>query len=393
MLTDAVLKRKAVTKDKPWKLRDGRGLYLLIRPSGSKSWQYDYRLHGKRKTIAFGTYPDVTLQMARERLQAARTHVAASLDPVRTRQAERHATDGLVRSFETVAREWFTKQVPTISPKTITRNLWLLEKRVFPLIGSNPIGVLTPRQVLVAMQAIEDRGTAYTAHRTKQLCSAVFRYAVAHGWAERDITADLRGALTPVKPEHRAAITEPKQIGQLLRAIDGLTDTPRICAALKLAALLFVRPGELRRAEWSEIDLPSKIWRIPAEKMKLRREHLVPLASQAVAILDSLPRDSIYVFPSARTDKRPMSEDALNAGLRRMGYGTDVCTAHGFRSMARTVLAEVLNVDPYHIEAQLAHAAPGPLGRAYDRAVYLPQRALMMQRWADYLDTLRASRA
>lgn len=380
MLNDAKI-RAAKPTGARYLLSDGRGLYLLIDPSGGKWWRFIYKRRGKQRTLSLGVYPDVTLAKAREKLDDARRLVKGLKTP--------SANQG--HSLESVSREWIAKQQPAVAPSTYTRNLWLFEKRVFPLIGDLPIGQLGPRDVLRVIQALETKGTGYTAHRTKQLIGQVLRYAVAHGWAERDITADLRGALAPVTVAHFPAITDPAKVGALLRAIDGL-DSPLVRCALQLAALTFVRPGELRTAAWAEIDLPACSWRIPAAKMKQRQPHLVPLSRQAVAVLTAahgLTRQWEWVFPAIRTPRRPMSDGTLNAALRRLGYGAHEMTAHGFRAMARTLLAEALHADPYIIEVQLAHAAPGPLGAAYNRALYLPQRVSLMQQWADYLDTLR----
>lgn len=392
MLTDRAI-RSLKPGDKPEKHGDARGLYLHVQPSGAKWWRFDYRHGGKRKRISFGVYDDVTLADARDKLQEARNLLAKGIDPSEVRQqAKLLAKRG--QSFETVAREWFGKQ--TISPATKKKILWHMNTCLFPSFGSTAVDKLTPGQVLKMAQKWESREKHETAHRAKQITGQILRYAVATGRASRDVTADLRGALTPVPTEHYPAITEPAKIGALLRAIDGMEDTPVVSAALKFAALVFVRPGELRKAEWDEFDLKAAVWRIPAARMKMRDAHLVPLSTQAVALLTDLYQwtgDGMYVFPSVRTKRRPMSDGTVNAALRRLGYDSGTMTAHGFRAMARTVLAEVLHFDPFIIEAQLAHVAPGPLGSAYNRAAYLKQRTAMLQAWADWLDTVRTAKA
>jgi len=392
MLTDTAI-RKAKQGDKPAKLADGGGLYLLLRPDGARWWRWDYRrpVTGKRNTLSLGTYPETGLAEARSRHGEARKALAAGIDPGEQRKAEKAA--GLERagnSFEVVAREWLAKQawVPGYRDKV---EAWLVND-VLPYIGGKPVAEVNAPDFLRVARRIEERGAVESAHRILQNCGQVMRYAIATGRAERNPVADLKGALTTAEGRHHAAITDPLALGGLLRAIEGYSGDPVTRAALKLAGLLFVRPGELRHAEWEEIDLDKAEWNIPAGKMKMRQPHLVPLCDQAVAILRELhplTGRGQYVFPGGRSAKRPMSDNAINAALRRMGYGSDVMTAHGFRATARTLLDEVLGFRPDYIEHQLAHAVKDPNGRAYNRTAHLAERRKMMQGWADYLDELQ----
>lgn len=371
---------------------DGGGMYLLVKSTG-KYWRMDYRFDGKRKTLALGVYKDVSLAKARERRDAARQLLADGTDPGKAKRDGKHARAVAGATFETVARDWLAKTAANRAESTQAKNTAWLDRNVFPWLGAVPIAAIGPREVLAVLHKIEVRGAIESAHKIKQLCGQVFRYAVATGLADRDVTADLRGALSAVPKAHYAAITEPKQAGELLRSIDAYTGHPYAIAALQLAPLVFVRPGELRSAEWCEIDLKASEWRIPGAKMKMKADHLVPLSAQAVAILrrmHDLTGDGKYVFPSVRTTARCMSENTVNAALRGMGYTKDVMTAHGFRAMARTILDEVLGERVDLIEHQLAHAVKDPNGRAYNRTAHLPERRKMMQRWADYLDRLRA---
>jgi integrase len=378
---------------KPTKLADGGGLYLLVNPNGSRWWRLDYRHGGKRKTLSMGVFPDTGLKDARERRDAARKLLAAGIDPGQQRKATKAAgAERAANSLEVVAREWHAKQSATWVTDHASRIMLRMQNDVFPWMGARPVADITAPELLAMLNRIVDRGAVETAHRVLQNCGQVFRYAIVTGRAERNPAADLRGALPPVKQTSHAAITDPLGVGELLRAMDGYQGTfPTMCA-LRLAPLLFVRPGELRAAEWAEIDLEAAQWNIPAERMKMREPHLVPLPSQAVAILcelHALTGRGRYVFPGARSPKRPMSNNAVNAALRRMGYDKNTMTGHGFRAMARTILDEVLHVRPDYIEHQLAHAVRDPNGRAYNRTAHLPERRAMMQQWADYLDTLK----
>ena len=384
---------KAKPADKPVRLFDGGGLYLEISPAGGKLWRLKYRFNGKEKRLALGIYPDVSLARAREKRHEARTLLADGNDPSENRKAQKAArADRAAISFEVVAREWFAKFKPNWVEAHSDKVIRRLERDMFPWIGGKPVADVGAPDLLACLRRIENRGTVETAHRALQSCGQIFRYAVATGRAARDPTGDLRGALSTVKGTHLASITEPTAVGGLLRACDGYQGSFVTKCALRLAPLAFVRPGELRNAEWTEIDLERAEWNIPAERMKMREPHLVPLSTQAVAILQELNAvtgGGRYVFPGARTNGRPMSDNAILAALRRMGFAKDEMSGHGFRAMARTILDEVLGVRPDFIEHQLAHAVRDPNGRAYNRTAHLAERRKMMQQWADYLDKLR----
>lgn len=371
---------------------DGGGMYLHVLAAG-KYWRMNYRFAGKQKTLALGVYPDVGLADARERRKKARELLAQGIDPnAAKREAKQATAAAAANTFEAVAREWLTKTAADRQTTTQDKIAAWLEKDVILFIGKMPISAIGPRDVLAALRKMEARGALDSVQRVKQVCGQVFRYAVATGSAERDVTQDLKGALATAAPQHFAAITEPKQAGELLRSIAAYTGHPCTVAALKLAPLVFVRPGELRQAEWAEIDLEAAEWRIPASKMKMKVDHLVPLSTQAVELLRSvqpITGHGQYVFPSLRTGERPMSENTINAALRGMGYAKEVHSAHGFRAMARTIMDEVLGERVDLIEHQLAHAVKDANGRAYNRTAHLPARRVMMQRWSDYLDRLR----
>lgn len=389
-LTDIALKA-AKPAEKPQRLFDGGGLYLEISTAGGKWWRFKYRFDGKEKRLSLGVYPDVSLKDARERRDEMRRLVANDVDPGVNRKIQKAAKlERSANSFETIAREWYAKHSPgwaeTHSSKIIRR----LEKDVFPWIGGRPISEITAQELLTVLRRIEGRGTLDTAHRAGGNCSQVFRYAIATGRAERDPVPDLRGALPPARGGNFAAITDPAKVGALLRAIDAFEGTFVVQSALRLAPLIFVRPGELRRALWEEIDFDRAEWRYWVTKTKT--EHSVPLAAQSLAILKDLhplTGHGRHVFPG-RDPKQPMSEAAVNAALRRMGYDTKTeITGHGFRAMARTILAEELHQKPEVIEHQLAHKVPDALGTAYNRTKFLKERRSMMQLWADYLDKLK----
>jgi len=391
-LTDTAI-RNAKASAKAVKLSDEKGLFLLVTAAGGKWWRLKYRFGGKEKLLSLGTYPDVSLRDARERRDSARKLLADGVDPGEHRKAKKQArADLAANSFEVVAREWFAKFEPTWTEGHSDKIIRRLERDIFPWIGGRPIAEIKALELLACLRRVEDRGALETAHRALQNAGQVFRYAIATGRAERDISADLRGALPPVRPTHHAAIMDPKEIGALLRAIDGYAGSLVTRCAMQLAPLVFLRPGELRQAEWSEIDLDKAEWNIPAERMKMREPHLVPLASQSVAILrevKALTGEGRYVFPSARSSGRPMSNNAVLAALRRMNYAKEEMSGHGFRAIARTILDEVLGVRPDYIEHQLAHAVRDPNGRAYNRTAHLVERRKMMQRWADYLEKLK----
>ena len=356
-------------------------------------WRLKYRMNGKEKRLAFGAYPEIGLADARQQRALARKRIASGIDPATIRKAQKEADTEESETFEVIAREWHTKFSPTWAVSHAETTLRRMERDLFPWIGKHPISKIKPSEVLGALRRVESRGALESARRLKIIAGQVFRYAVATGRAERDPAADLKGALPQPIERHHAAITDPKEVGPLLRAIDGYQGHFVVKCALRLAPLLFVRPGELRHAEWSEIDLDEAAWNIPGPKMKTREPHLVPLAEQAVEILRELhplTGASRFVFPSARSSARPMSDNAVNAALRRMGYDKETMTGHGFRAMARTILDEVLQVRPDYIEHQLAHAVRDPNGRAYNRTAHLEARRKMMRRWADYLDGLRA---
>ncbi|RQY25343.1 tyrosine-type recombinase/integrase [Burkholderia stagnalis] len=399
-LTDTTI-RNTKPAEKPIKLFDGGGLFLLVTPAGQRYWRLKYRAAGKEKLLALGVYPDVTLAVARRKRDEAREKMVAGIDPAEAKKAEkRSARLSAENSFEAVAREWHAKYGPTWSASHGARLLRRLEVDAFPWIGGKPIADLAPPDVLDVLRRVEKRGALETAHRLHANIGQVCRYAVATGRAPRDVTADLRGALPPVQQEHMAAITDPKQVAELLRAIDGYQGTFPVLCALRLAPLLFQRPGELRAAEWGEFDLDAGVWEIPSDRMKRTKQgkasggaHIVPLPSQAIAVLrelHALTGNSRFLFPSVRTKDRPMSDNTVNSALRRLGYDGDTMTGHGFRAMARTILDEGLGVPAAIIEAQLAHAVKDPLGRAYNRTAHLQQRREMMQRWADYLEQLKA---
>lgn len=382
------------TTDKPYKMGDTGGLYLEVAPSGGKWWRLKYRFDGKEKRLSLGVYPDVSLKDARQRRDDARKLLANGIDPGENRKAVKATkSDRAANSFEVIAREWFAKNSATWSENHGSRIIRRLERDIFPWIGGRPIAEIKAKELLATLRRIEERGAVETAHRAHQNCGQVIRYAIATGRAERDPCPALKGALPPVKQSHHAAITEPKATAELLRAIDGYQGSLVTKCALRLAPLFFVRPGELRKAEWAEINLDKAEWNIPAERMKMREPHLVPLSTQAVEILrelHALTGGGRYVFPGARTNGRPMSDNAVLAALRRMGYAKDEMSGHGFRAMARTILDEVLGVRPDYIEHQLAHAVRDPNGRAYNRTAHLAERRKMMQQWADYLDKLKA---
>lgn len=378
---------------KPYKMGDAGGMYLEVSPAGGKLWRFKYRFAGKEKRLALGSYPDTSLADARDKRDAARKLLAAGVDPAEQRKAAKAAgEERAANSLEVVAREWHAKQSATWVELHASRIMLRLENDVFPWLGSRPIADVTAKELLATVNRIVDRGAVESAHRVLQNCGQVLRYAIATGRADRNPAADLRGALPPVKQTHHAAIIEPAAIGGLLRAMDAYNGSLVTKCALRLAPLVFVRPGELRQAEWAEFDLEGAQWNIPAEKMKMREPHLVPLAPQAVAILRELhplTGRGRYVFPSARSPQRPMSNNAVLSALRRMGYATDEMSGHGFRAMARTVLDEVLQFRPDYIEHQLAHAVKDPNGRAYNRTAHLAERSKMMAAWADYLDSLK----
>jgi integrase len=383
--------RNARPSGKPRKLSDGGGLHILIQPTGGRLWRLAYRFDGKQKTLALGIYPAVSLEEARGRRDEAKKLLARSIDPSVQRKADKHA--GKDSSFRAVAEELIAKlEREGRAQATLNKTTWLL-KFAYRGFGARRIAEITARDLLALLREVEGRGRYETARRLRSTCGMVFRYGIATGRAERDPSMDLRGALTAPQVNHRATIIDPKSIGGLLRAIDGFDGQPTTRAALRLAAYTFVRPGELRHAEWDEFDLDSEVWSIPAEKMKMRRPHRVPLARQPLAVLRELQAitgNGRWLFPSVRTFIRPISENTLNAALRRLGYGSEEMCAHGFRGMASTRLNEIGRWNPDAIERQLAHQEANAVRRAYTHsAEYWLERVQMMQAWADYLDQLR----
>jgi integrase len=385
--------RNAKPADKPVRLFDGAGLYLEVQPAGGKWWRLKYRVGGKEKRLSLGTYPDTTLAAARGKRDEARKLLASGIDPSENRKAEKASgADRAANSFEVVAREWFAKYQPTWSDGHASRIIARLERDVFPWIGRKPVAEITPPIVLAAVRRIEARGALETAHRALANIGQAMRYAIATGRADRDPTPDLRGALPPVQPQHFAAVTEPAKVGELLRAMHGYTGAFVTRAALRLAPLLFVRPGELRTMRWADVDLDAAEWRFTVSKT--RTPHIVPLSTQAIDVLRelyALTGRGVFAFPGARSRARPMSENAVLFALRGLGIDSATMTGHGFRAMARTILDEVLGFRPELIEHQLAHAVKDANGRAYNRTAHLPERRKMMQAWAHYLDVLRES--
>jgi len=370
---------------------DGRGLYVEISPSGGRWWRFKYRFGGKEKRLSLGVYPDVSLKDAREKLDEARKHLVGGRDPGALRKAtELTATDETAVTFEVIAREWFALNSRKWAPSHGDRIIRRLELNIFPWLGTRPIQDIKASELLATLRRIEGRGAHETAHRALQNCARIFRYAVVIDRTDRDIARDLAGALAPVLEQHHASITDPRGVGALLRAIKGYQGSVVTKCALRLAPLVFVRPGELRKAEWSEFDLAKSEWRIPAMRMKMKAPHLVPLSRQPVAILDELrplTGSGRLVFPGEIDKNRPMSDNTILSALRRLGYATTEMTGHGFRSMASTLLNEQgWNADA--IERQLAHAERNAIRAAYNYADYLPERRKMMQEWADYLDRL-----
>ena len=381
--------QKAKPKEKQYKLSDGRGMYLIVAPRGGRYWRLDYRFNGKRQTLSLGTFPSTSLKEARRKCANTKSLIEDGIDPSHQRKIK---LAGDKDSFEAVAKEWYGKYRSQWTDNHATTTLRRIEANLFPWLGSRPIAVIEPREILQTLRRIEKRGSLETAHRVQQIASRIFRYAVATGQCTRDPTTDLKGALPPTRSTHFPTITDPTEIGALLRTIDGYQGSPITQFALQMAPLVFVRPGELRHCEWAEIRTDEATWRIPSTKMKMRRDHIVPLSRQALSILEELQPltgSGIYAFPSARSATRPMSENTINGALRRLGYTTDEFTGHGFRSMASTILNEnSWNRDA--IERQLAHVDNNSIRATYNYAEHLEERRRMMQWWADYLDTLRS---
>ena len=386
-LTDTAI-RSVRPLDKPQKLFDGNGLFLFVSPHGTKSWRVKYTFPGREKLLTLGTYPRLSLKEAREACLAAKKQLRGGVDPSAEKKLR---AKSLQTTFESVAREWHANQTSVWTEKHAKDVMERIEKNIFPYLGNRPIAEITPPELLAVLRKIEVRGAIEQAHRVRGICSLIFRYAIATGRAERDTAADLRGALKnrPVTP--RAAITDPEAIGGLLRAIDDFTGTYTVKAGLQLLALTFLRPGEVRLGEWVEVDFQEKLWRIPAKRMKMRRDHLVPLSSQALDILHTLhdiTGDGRLMFPGLRSRDKAISDAAFVAALRRMGYAKEEMCAHGFRAMGSTLLNEQ-GYSADVIEKQLAHNPREKIRGIYNRAEYLPERRKMLQAWADYLDGLK----
>jgi len=394
-LSDVQVKN-AKPQEKDYKLMDGFGLFLLITPTNGKLWRFDYRFGDKRKMLALGAYPAVTLAEARQRREEAKKLLANGIDPGAMKKTLKSTGKELAaNTFEVIARQWHLKfsSAGKWSPPHADDIMHRLEKDIFPPLGSRPVSEIKPKELLTVLERVASRGALDSAHRLRHHCGMIFRYAIVHELAERDIAADLRGALPPVKGGHHAAATTPKDLAPILRAIDDLNGSFIVKSALRLLPLVFCRPGELRAAEWSEINFDDCVWEIPAERMKMKQPHIVPLARQSIAILKELQPltgNGRYLFPCHRSPLRCMSNNALNAGLRRLGFTKEEATAHGFRASARTILDEVLKVRPDFIEHQLSHSVRDALGTAYNRTSHLDERKKMMQTWADYLDNLKS---
>ena len=378
-------------EDKPYKKGIGDGLFLYIVSDTKKYWRFKYRFKGKEKLLAFGVYPEVSLAVARKKCYEARALLSDDIDPAEHRkEMKKVAMDQTENCFEVVAREWFVKYSSSWVPSHADKIIRRLERDIFPWLGKKSFPEITPPVLLSAIRRIENRGALETAHRALSNCGQIFRYAVATGRAERDNSQDLRGALPPVKVKHFAAQTDPKRLGELLGIFDEYQGSLIVRCALQLLPLVFVRPGELRHAKWKDIDFNSALWSYIVTKTDT--PHIVPLSNQAIKILQELhplTGSGEFVFPSARSNARPMSDNAILAALRRMGISKEEATGHGFRATARTLLDEELGVRPEFIEQQLAHAVRDPNGRAYNRTKHLPERKKMMQDWSDYLEGLK----
>ena len=392
------LAAKAASNAKPetktYNLSDGGGLYLLVKPNGTKAWRFNYRFNGKQKTLAIGVFPDVSLKTAREKHKEARENLANDIDPSSQKKAMKAAKQSeSANNFEVVAEEWTrTRGKKAIS--TEKRQQALLKKDLFPYLGNRPIADINTPEVLKVLRKIETRGAIETAHRAKRLLGQVFRFAIVTGRAERDPSADLKDALAQPTKTHFKSITDPAEVGPLIAAINSYQATPVVMAALRLTPLLFCRPGELRHLEWNEINFHEARIELPATKMKTKEPHIIPLATQAIDILSELQLITgrgKFVFPSARGASRPLSENGVRTALRTLGYTNEQISPHGFRALARTILDEVLNFPVDWIEHQLAHSVKDANGRAYNRTKHLEQRRGMMQKWADYLDELALS--
>ena len=392
-LTDAQAKN-ARPRDKAYKISDGHGLNLFIQPSGAKYWRLSYRFLGKQKTLALGVYPTVSLLDAREACLYAKKALQECVDPAQKKREAKRLSAGS-DTFKSVAMDWFDRHMTGKSDRHRQRAMSILNVDVFPSLGNRSITEISAPEILAVLRKIEARGAIEIAHRARSVISQIYRFGIASGQAERDVSADLRGALSKkAKPKHLAAITDEFELGGLLAGIAEYKGSPQVCVALKVTPILFQRPGEIRKMEWAEINWKDEVWEIPAAKMKMDRDHIVPLPRQVLEPLTWLYRitgDGKYVFPSQRSSDRPLSENGVRVALRTMGYANETVTPHGFRATARTLLDEKLGFRVEYIEHQLAHAVRDPTGRAYNRTKFLNERKEMMQDWADYLDCLRKS--
>lgn len=385
--------KHARPREAAYKLADRDGLYLLVKPSGVRYWRMNYRFDGQQRTLSFGRWPEILLSDAREMLLEARRQLAKGLDPFEQAKLEKIAKSiAATNTFEAVAKDWLEKiEKEGLAAITLKKARWLLEQ-TYPALGKRPISAITAQELLLVLKKVEASKRYDTANRIRSTCSQVFRYAIATARAERDICSDLRGALVTARTNHRAAITTPTEAGGLLRALEDYDGNALTRIALRLLPHVFVRPGELRWAEWKEFDIEKAVWTIPDFKMKMRRPHAVPLSKQALAIIAEIEHDASYssfLFPSLRALDRPMSDNTINAALRRLGFSKDQMTGHGFRAMAATLLNEMGTWNPDAIERQLAHADGNSIRRAYARGQYWDERVKMMQHWSDYIDQLR----
>lgn len=383
----------AKPREKAWNLSDSQGLYLVIQPNGSKLWRFNYRFLDKQKKLHLGGWPTTSLADARVRRDEAKKKIAEGIDPALEKKRARIAAKyAAANTFEAVAEEWLVKcERDGLAPVTVDKIRWLLAK-AYPVIGSIPIAQITPHEALAVLRKVEATGAFESARRMRSVLSRVFRYGVATVRCDKDVAADLRGAIASPKVKHFAAITKPSEVGALLRAIDGYSGHKVTVMALRLSPHVLLRPGELRQAEWADIDFEEAIWFIPAERMKMRRPHRVPLSRQVIDMLQELHEHTHwwkYLFPCLGKPRKPMSENAVNQGLRNLGYTSDQMTAHGFRAMAATLLNERGEWNPDAIERQLAHVDTNQVRRAYARGEYWDERVQMMQSWSDYLDELR----
>lgn len=393
MLTDLKIKQLKA-REKSYKIFDGRGLYIEVLPSSKKYWRLKYMFFGKEKRISLGLFPEVSLTEARTQRDNAKLQIKKGIDPsIAKKSLQISMNQSSETTFDVIAKEWHELNKSKWSPIFAQRLLERIDKNLFPAIGKIPINSLTPKDILYPLLKAQERGAIETSHRLLGYCSKIFRYAIANGIIDRDYTIGLKEALKPYTEKHRAALVDPQSVAALMRSIEGYKSaTTVVKTALQIAPLVFVRPGELRKAEWVEIDLNKAEWNIPAQKMKMKENHLVPLSTQAINLLSDLKKitgDHKYVFPCPLSKERPMSENAILSALRRMGYDKTEMTPHGFRAMARTLLDEELGIRPDFIEHQLAHAVRDPNGRAYNRTKHLAERRQMMQTWADYLDRIK----